>query len=694
MDIKLSTLSAAILTSTLMSASPTVSALSAIALEGEALYGNLCSGCHGSNPANNKRRIARGVTDTVIIGYHGTGKSTKAESAKISTYIDEVINGSPVTAPTAPPPPPPVQSGADLYAAACSGCHGSNPALNRNRIQNGVTSSVITGKHGTNYSSSAESIKIADYINGIVNPPVTPPVTPPPATTPPPPPVIPPSSNLLPVDFQDGVSPTASYQGTRDTTLSENNPDINYGLDHALLIDGDDPNPTNFDKTSLISWDISSIPSNATIDSVTITFDVQNRTDQQYGVYQALKPWTETGATWVNYAIGQSWSTAGANLVSEIIDNSGNVTTNANADRGVLVDTLSIVDTVSAASTGSVYQTLVVSLSSLGIDMVQNWVNGNQKNYGIIIADTNITNGLDLSSREAITPSSRPKLSVSYTVPNGAPSTGSTNNTSTPTDNNTKSGETIYSNVCSGCHGADPANGRNKIDRGTDATTIISKHSFVIRGDADKVAAYINFAINGTAAPAPVVIPPPSTPVISSNGAQLYADQCAVCHGANPANGDNKINLGIDKAVILAKHGFVIDADALEIASFIGNSIDSANNPNGGTGGNNASAQLYADLCSSCHGDDPAYNNFGILSAADDITKVTHYFVQQTDAEKIIPFLKERKAVADNPTSTSNTTDSSSTTDTTTSAPSSSGGGALSPLWLLLMGLLGFKRRD
>jgi len=686
MDIKLSTLSAALLTASLTSISPTAAALSAIALEGEILYGNSCSGCHGSNPANNKRKIARGVTESAITGYHGTSKSSKTESVKIATYIDEVINGSPVTAPTAPPPPAPTLSGADLYAAACSGCHGSDPAQNRNKIKLGIKASAISGKHGTKYSSSTESIEIAKYIDGIVNPPVT---TPP--ITPPPPPVIPPSSNLLPVDFQDGVSPTPSYQGTQDTYLSENNPDVNYGSEHALLIDGSDPSP--FDKSSLISWDISSIPSNATIDSVNITLDVQNRTDQEYGVYQSLKPWTENGATWINYAAGQAWSTAGANLVSEILDNSGNATTNSNADRGILVDTLSIVDTISAASTGSVYKTLVLSLSSSGVDMVQNWVNGNQKNYGIIIADTNITNGLDLSSSEATISNSRPKLSVGYTVPNGTPSTNPGTGGTPPVDNNTKSGETIYAETCSGCHGSDPVNnGRNNIDQGQTAVNTTKKHSFVTNGDAEKVATYLSALFNGTTPPAPVIIPPPIAPVTSSNGAQLYADQCAVCHGANPANGDNKIDLGTNKTAILNKHSFVIDSDAQQIASFISTTLNNANTPvnnngtdNTGTGSSNASpAQLYADLCSSCHGDDPAYNNFGILIAATDATRVDHYFVKQTDAAKIVPFIEERKIVADQ--------EAAIRLPTTTTSDSSSG--ALSPLWLLLMGLLGFRRRD
>ncbi|MDQ7075968.1 MAG: GlyGly-CTERM sorting domain-containing protein [Gammaproteobacteria bacterium] len=135
----------------------------------------------------------------------------------------------------------------------------------------------------------------------------------------------------------------------------------------------------------------------------------------------------------------------------------------------------------------------------------------------------------------------------------------------------------------------------------------------------------------------------------------------------------------------------MIDADATEIAAFIQTSLNNAAAPigsnNTGTGSSTASpSQLYADLCSSCHGDDPAYDNFGILVAATDAARIDHYFVKQDDAAKIVPFIQERKAAADTAAAVRLPTP-------TTTSSSTSSGGALTPLWLMLLGLIGLARR-
>lgn len=77
--------------------------------------------------------------------------------------------------------------------------------------------------------------------------------------------------------FQDGVYPTAGYFGTRDTHLSENSPGANNGTDITLLVDGDDPSGTGLEKRSVLSWDVSSIPDTAIVQSVSITIDVTNQ---------------------------------------------------------------------------------------------------------------------------------------------------------------------------------------------------------------------------------------------------------------------------------------------------------------------------------------------------------------------------------------------------------------------------------
>ena len=77
-------------------------------------------------------------------------------------------------------------------------------------------------------------------------------------------------------DFQDGVAPTSGYAGTRDAYISQNAPDTAFGTAATLLVDGDDPSGSANDLSTLLLWDISDIPSDALVDSATITINVTN----------------------------------------------------------------------------------------------------------------------------------------------------------------------------------------------------------------------------------------------------------------------------------------------------------------------------------------------------------------------------------------------------------------------------------
>src|SRR6187402_2484804 len=52
--------------------------------------------------------------------------------------------------------------------------------------------------------------------------------------------------------FQDGVSPAASYTGTRDTYLSEETPASNFGGAASCIVDGDSVNGK--DQYGLLKW--------------------------------------------------------------------------------------------------------------------------------------------------------------------------------------------------------------------------------------------------------------------------------------------------------------------------------------------------------------------------------------------------------------------------------------------------------
>jgi len=189
--------------------------------------------------------------------------------------------------------------------------------------------------------------------------------------------------------LQDGVSP-AAYAGTRDTTLSQAAPTTAFGTATTLLVDGDDPPGSGSDLATLIRFDTSSIPSNATIVGASLRFKAVDPSTNSYSAYPVLQSWDEATATWTNSSTGVAWATAGAAGA---------------ADRGSTA-----VGTLSAASLGPV----AIDLNATGVALVQGWVASTIANNGLIAAGSSQTDGIDLSSREATTAADRPALVVTY----------------------------------------------------------------------------------------------------------------------------------------------------------------------------------------------------------------------------------------------------------------------------------------
>jgi hypothetical protein len=183
------------------------------------------------------------------------------------------------------------------------------------------------------------------------------------------------------VSFQDGVN---GYTGMRGTKMKSGTPSTNYGSNTKLEIDGSP------DESSLLYWDLASIPPGSAIQSVDMTVNVTNGSSHSYELYESLRPWVEGEATWNEYALGQSWQVAGA-------DGSG--------DRG---------STVLGTITGPVGVT-TVSLNSDGVAVVQSWVDNPSFNNGFVCLDyVGASDGLDFPSRETGTVSNRPMLTVTY----------------------------------------------------------------------------------------------------------------------------------------------------------------------------------------------------------------------------------------------------------------------------------------
>jgi hypothetical protein len=200
----------------------------------------------------------------------------------------------------------------------------------------------------------------------------------------------PPGSDPVQIAFQDGLFPSVTYAGTRDTKISSDKTSTNYGNSQSINIDGSP------DTAALFKWDISAIPTGSVIVSAAIELYLTSSTSDHYEVYSLEKAWDELSATWQRYASGQSWSRAGAS---------------GSGDHGTAV-----LGALNRASTG----TYRITLNTAGIAAVQTWLNKPNTNFGVILQNYSVSDGLDVSTSETGTASRRPKLLVNYR-PNLAP---------------------------------------------------------------------------------------------------------------------------------------------------------------------------------------------------------------------------------------------------------------------------------
>lgn len=198
----------------------------------------------------------------------------------------------------------------------------------------------------------------------------------------------PPPSNTK--TFQNSVYPSSTYAGTTDTYISQNAPTTNYGSAATLLVDGDEPSTSSKDVSSILKWNVSAIPAGSTVTSASISLNVVDPSTDTYELYEMKRNWSESSATWNQYATGSNWATAGAN---------------GSLDRGTTV-----LGTITASANGA----YTINLNSSGIARVQSWINNPAANYGMILMDGANANGLDFSSSEAATASQRPKLTINY----------------------------------------------------------------------------------------------------------------------------------------------------------------------------------------------------------------------------------------------------------------------------------------
>jgi len=182
--------------------------------------------------------------------------------------------------------------------------------------------------------------------------------------------------------------------------MQDSTPDTNFGTatDYCGQIGGNRWH-------AFLTFDLSSIPSGSTISSATLKLTpVEGQTNSVINFYSLLKYATEDGETWNKYDGTNAWATAG-----------GGSGTDYDAD---------LIGTVTLDGSGS--YTFAIATSTISA-----WVNGTKTNDGIFCkaADEGSTNYIAAGSREHATPSSRPLLTVEYTVSSSTPPTTPTSTT-------------------------------------------------------------------------------------------------------------------------------------------------------------------------------------------------------------------------------------------------------------------------
>jgi hypothetical protein len=194
-------------------------------------------------------------------------------------------------------------------------------------------------------------------------------------------------SQPITLAFQDGVSPTTAYRGTRDARLESGSPTTSGG---ALSLQGDGTP----DTSSLLQWDITAIPSGSVVQSASITLNTTNTSVDSYEFYQVLRPWLEAEVTWNESAAGSPWQIAGA--------------------MGAADASTTVLGAMTATAAGQA----TVQLNAAGVQAVQAWVNNPTSNFGLLLADyTAATDLVVFTSREGNVAANRPRLTVTYVAP-------------------------------------------------------------------------------------------------------------------------------------------------------------------------------------------------------------------------------------------------------------------------------------
>jgi len=175
-----------------------------------------------------------------------------------------------------------------------------------------------------------------------------------------------------------------SFSAVQDAFIREQSPTTNYGFSNSMTVDGEN----NKEQRGLVQFDLGTIQSGATIKSAYLKLDASKVDDDiTLDIYQLTESWAEGSTTWNDRSAGTNWSVAG----------------------GAFNATPVVSKTLQYEQTGSQYFNITA--------LVQDWVDGDEENYGIMFSSSSKWEAI-FDTREGATP---PELVLVYTSPNEAP---------------------------------------------------------------------------------------------------------------------------------------------------------------------------------------------------------------------------------------------------------------------------------
>lgn len=271
----------------------------------------------------------------------------------------------------------------------------------------------------TDVTSAGESV-IGGVENGSITitgeePPLPPTTTPTATPTQTPTPTVSPTASATPqctpmtVSFQAGNLPDPSYFGVTDTFLSIDAPDVPQEGNTALHMKNDN----NGGKRPLLRFDVSRIPAGSRIDGATLYLaqDTTRKNDvflSTVSVYQMIRSWTGSQATWNRATSSVLWSSGGADGASDRYQTP--------------LGSPLVIGPVAAVQ----WRSFPVR------DAVQAWVNDAASNAGLLLIGTGSTQELHFYSANYPAAAYRPRLEVTYCAAPVVPTVTPTR-TATPT---------------------------------------------------------------------------------------------------------------------------------------------------------------------------------------------------------------------------------------------------------------------